>query len=143
MHYSITVLILLILKYVIYMCTLLSKAAYVVTSFINLYNKHSTYSLCIRRGHIVETFLKKNPVETRRRSNVDTTSCDVIQRRIDVETTSCIYRETKQIWHSYIHLIIEIKQSIILLVINSKHICYLYLVDDIFLIFFIKDLRYK
>ena len=67
MHYSITVLILLILKYVIYMCTLLSKAAYVVTSFINLYNKHSTYSLCIRRGHIVETFLKKNPVETRRR----------------------------------------------------------------------------
>ena len=31
------------------------------------------------------------PVDTRRRFNVDTTSCNVAQRRINVETTSCVY----------------------------------------------------
>ena len=31
------------------------------------------------------------PVDTRRRFNVDTTSYDIVRRRIDVETTSCLY----------------------------------------------------
>ena len=31
------------------------------------------------------------PVDTRRRFNVDTTSCDIIRRCIDVEMTSCVY----------------------------------------------------
>ena len=33
-----------------------------------------------------------NPVDTRRRFNIDTTSYDVVQRRIDFETT-CVYGE--------------------------------------------------
>ena len=32
------------------------------------------------------------PVDTRRRFNVNTTSYDVVRRRIDVETTCCVYR---------------------------------------------------
>ena len=36
--------------------------------------------------------LKKGPVDTRRRFNVDTTLYDVVRRRIDVETMSCVYR---------------------------------------------------
>ena len=31
------------------------------------------------------------PVDTRRHFNVDTTSHDIVRRRIDVETTSCVY----------------------------------------------------
>ena len=31
------------------------------------------------------------PVDTRRRFNVDTTSYDIVRRRIDVENTSCVY----------------------------------------------------
>ena len=37
--------------------------------------------------------LKSNPVDTRRRFNANTTSYDVVRRRIDVETTSYVYRE--------------------------------------------------
>ena len=136
MHYLVTVSILLILKYVIYMCTLLPKAAYVVTSFINLYNKHSTYSLCIRRGHTVETFLKKNPVDTWRRFNVDTTSHqswnDVVYLQGNKANMAQSYSFDN--WD---------KTIIILLVINNKHICYLYLENDIFLIFLKKDLQNK
>ena len=33
------------------------------------------------------------PVDTRLRFNIDTTSCDVVCRRIDVETTSLVYRD--------------------------------------------------
>ena len=31
------------------------------------------------------------PVDTQRRYNVDTTSCDIARRRIDVETVSSVY----------------------------------------------------
>ena len=42
---------------------------------------------------MLEIYSKYNPVDTRRRFNFDTTSYDVMRRRIDVETTSCVYRK--------------------------------------------------
>ena len=39
--------------------------------------------------------LSPNPVDTRRRFNVDATSYDVVRRRIDFETTSCVYWENR------------------------------------------------
>ena len=40
-----------------------------------------------------------SPVDTRRRFNGDTTSYNIVQRRIDVETTSCVYGELIFITH--------------------------------------------
>ena len=34
-----------------------------------------------------------NPVDTRRRFNVDTSSYDIVRGRINVETTLCVYGE--------------------------------------------------
>ena len=39
---------------------------------------------------------RDNPVDTGRRFNVDTTSYDVEQGRIDIETTSCVYWEDER-----------------------------------------------
>ena len=46
--------------------------------------------MCLWHNKIA-SFLCVNPVDTRRRLNVNTTSYDIIRRRINVETTSCVY----------------------------------------------------
>ena len=43
------------------------------------------------------------PVDTRRRFNVDTTSYDVVQHRIDIETTSCVYWDWVLLQHIGFH----------------------------------------
>ena len=57
--------------------------------FEGIYFRKPLKSECL----ILEIYSKYNPVNTRRRFNVDTTSYDVVRRLIDVETTSCVYRE--------------------------------------------------
>ena len=46
-------------------------------------------SLIVTKRKIV--IIPSYPVDTRCRFNVDTTSYDVVRRRIDVEITSCVY----------------------------------------------------
>ena len=41
---------------------------------------------------IMDTDLSNDPVDTRRRFNVDTTPYDIVRLRIDVETTLCVFR---------------------------------------------------
>ena len=50
-------------------------------------------------------YCPSDPVDTRRRFNVDTTSCDIVRRRIDVETTSCVY------WECGLKLALRIPQA--------------------------------
>ena len=57
--------------------------------FEGIYFRKPLKSECL----ILEIYSKYNPVNARRRFNVDTTSYDVVRRLIDVETTLCVYRE--------------------------------------------------
>ena len=64
--------------------------------------------------HLFDIFAQlvsqRNPVDTRRRFNVDKTSCDIARRRIDVETTSYVYWEVSISWAKF-HLINQLCKS--------------------------------
>ena len=76
--------------------------------------KHSGFPyiyISLSKTHSKTCQIAVNPVDTRRRFNVDRTSCDVARRRINVETMSCVDWEkpftsfkkcsTLDVWQSF------------------------------------------